>query len=150
LGRYADHHTNSRLYWGSATGFDPKRYLAIPTVGAHYDMGVDPGRINDRKFAWDYISSPHDTHGATWTRLTWDAVTPGKTSVRFQVRSAPTREALTQAAWQGPKGPNSFFTVSGSDLKAVPQESWIQYKLVLDTFNGAASPVVSAVQIDFE
>ena len=150
LGRYADHHTNSRLYWGSANGFDPQRYLPIPTVGAHYDMGVDLGRINDRAFAWDYISSPHDTQGAKWTRLSWDAVTPGKTAVRFQVRSAPTREALTRAVWQGPKGPHSYFTASGSDLRAVPEESWIQYKLVLDTFNGAASPVVSAVQIDFE
>ncbi len=149
-GEYADHKDNSRLYWGSADGFGRDRYLAVPTVGIHYDMGVDLGRINDRALAWNYISVARDSQGAKWSKLNWDAVTPGKTAVRFQVRSAATRETLAEAPWQGPTGPDSYFTKSGSDLRGVPQKDWIQYKLVLDTFNGAASPIVSAVQIDFQ
>jgi hypothetical protein len=148
-GRRADHQTDSRLYWGSATGFDAERFLRIPTVGAHYDMGVDLGHIMDRRLQWEYESSSHDAGGARWSRLTWQAETPGRTAVRFQVRAAATPEELRAAPWQGPTGPGSYFEKSGTALPASSSGRWVQYKAVLDTFNGAASPVLTAVQIDF-
>jgi hypothetical protein len=150
VGSFGDHETVSRLYWGSATGFDRERYLAIPSIGVHYDVGIDLGTISNRTFTWDYVSSAWEAGRAKWQQLSWEAETPGRTAVRFQVRSAPTREGLAKAAWSGPGGPGSSFTTSGSDLTGVPQQAWVQYKLVLDTFNGAASPVVRAVQIEFQ
>jgi len=148
-GEFGDHATNSRLYWGGADGFKAERYLAIPTVGAHYDVGVDLGDIRSRRFVWDYVSAPKEAAGRTWRQLTWTAHTPGRTAVRFQVRTAPSSRALAQATWQGPGGSGTFFTTSGADLGVINQDGWIQYRIELDTFNGAASPVIEAVQIDF-
>jgi hypothetical protein len=150
VGSFGDHDTVSRLYWGSANGFSAERFLPIPSIGVHYDVGIDLGTISDRTFVWDYVSSAREAGAAKWTRLSWEAETPGRTAVRFQVRSAATRDGLAKAAWQGPAGPGSFFTTSGSHLGAIPNASWVQYKLVLDTRNGAASPVVRAVQIEFQ
>ena len=150
VGRFADHRTDSRLYWGSATGFDSKHFLRIPTVGVHYDMGVDLGDIANRCTRWDYESSPHDAGTERWTRLSWTAETPGRTAVRFQVRSADTREGLARAPWVGPEGPESFYEQSGAALPAASADRWVQYKAVLETANGAASPVLTAVQIDFQ
>ena len=149
VGSYADHQTDSRLYWGSAEGFDARRFLRIPTVGAHYDMGMDLGHIADRRLQWEYESSPHDAGAAHWTRIAWEAETPGRTAVRFQVRAAATPDALKTTPWQGPKGEGSYFEKSGAALPAATAGRWVQYKAVLDTFNGAASPVLTAVQIDF-
>lgn len=150
VGRYGDHRTNSRLYWGSAEGFARDRYLGIPTVGVHYDMGVDLGTIDNRTFSWEYVSSAHEAGKSRATSLNWEARTPGNTAVRFQLRFAPTRDELANAVWQGPDGPKTYFTKSGSDLRGLSQQSWIQYRLFLDTANGAASPTVSAVQVNFE
>jgi hypothetical protein len=150
VGSFGDHDTVSRLYWGGPQGFARDRYLPIPSIGVHYDVGIDLGTISDRSFAWEYVSAPHEAGAARWRRLHWDAVTPGRTAVRFQVRSAAAREALAGAPWRGPTGPGSSFVASGADLSALPAGPWIQYKLILDTHNGAASPVVSAVQIDFQ
>jgi hypothetical protein len=149
-GQYGDHATVSRLYWGGPDGFGPQNYLAIPTVGSHYDVGVDLGHIVDRSLEWDYISAPRHAPETHWTRLSWEATTPGRTAVRFQVRTAADEGSLDRAEWQGPIGPGSYFTESGADLRPIGKHEWIQYRAVLDTFNGAASPVLSAVQIDFE
>ena len=149
IGQYADHETDSRLYWGSSNGFDAAKFHRIPTVGVHYDMGLDLGDIANRTTQWEYLSSPYDAKGARWARLSWDAETPGDTAIRFQVRSGRTREALEKAAWHGSDGPNSYYLSSGEALNHPNTGPWMQYKAVLDTANGATSPVLTAVQIDF-
>ena len=83
-------------------------------------------------------------------RLTWKAETPGDTAIRFQVRSGQTREALEQATWQGNDGPDSYYLSSGEALIHPNLGPWIQYKAVFDTANGATSPVLTSVQIDFK
>ncbi|MEZ5275109.1 MAG: VCBS repeat-containing protein [Opitutaceae bacterium] len=148
-GQYADHQTDSRLYWGSAEGFSAGKYLRIPTVGVHYDMGMDIGRINDRRFQWEYTSSAYEAGDAVWKRLLWEAETPGQTRIRFQVRSAPTAEALAAAEWRGPDGPDSFYDRTGAELPAPDAGRWIQYRVILDTANGAASPVLTSVEVEF-
>ena len=45
VGKYGDHHTNSILYWGSGDGYSETNVDKLPSVGAHYDMGVDVGEI---------------------------------------------------------------------------------------------------------
>lgn len=149
-GQYADHVADSRLYWGGRDGFDPQRFLRIPTVGVHYDMGVDLGHVVDRRLQWEYVSSVHDAGNARWRRLEWQAETPAGTAVRFQVRAAVSREALAQTEWRGPAGPGSYFERPGAALPAGEAARWVQYRAILDTRNGAASPVLTAVQIEFE
>jgi len=152
IGQFGDHHTNSRLFWNGSQGFRPDNYLAIPSVGAHYDMGVDIGNIRDRSLTFDYMSSPRDCEGKRPSALRWDAQLPPRTALKFQLRSAATREALRNAAWTGPDGLNSFYTAPGpvKGLKGLPEGAWLQYRAVFDTFNGANSPVLDTVEITFE
>ena len=83
------------------------------------------------------------------TRIEWDAETPGRTAVRFQLRVAASPEALAQAAWQGPAGEGTSFAepcdIESRDLSG----EWVQYRAVLDTKNGAQSPILSDVRVHF-
>ncbi len=146
---YGDHHTNSLLYWGSAKGFSNKNVLKMPSVGAHYDMGVDIGNIKDRKNIFVYTSSAHTMGGKKPLSINWKAEVPVRTSLKFQIRTAETKEGLKNAEWNGPKGPETYFTQSDG---AVPKLTgrWIQYRAVFDMGNGADTPVLTNVEIKFE
>ena len=75
---------------------------------------------------------------------------PHRSSVRFQVRVASTLEGLKDAAWAGPSGGGTAFTERNSSLKHLPKTEWIQYRAILDTYNGIHSPILTAVEIAFE
>lgn len=149
VGNFGDHHTNSRLYWGSADGFDRNKYLAIPSVGVHYDVGMDIGHIRDRSFQWDYVSSPYFSDGKRVQGIDWEAETPSRTSIKFQLRFAKTESDLNQSPWLGPDGPGSFFTKQKSSIEHLPSANWMQYRAILDTGNGATSPILQTVEIGF-
>ena len=150
IGNFGDHHTNSRLYWGSADGFKRDNFLAIPSVGVHYDVGMDIGHIKDRSFQWDYTSSPYFTKEKQPLWIDWEAETPGHTSVKFQVRFAETESALDQAQWLGPNGPGSYYTKKKSSMENFQTKNWMQYRAILDTGNGANSPILQTVEIKFK
>jgi hypothetical protein len=65
------------------------------------------------------------------------------------VRTAATEAALVDAPWVGPNGPETEFLQSGADLSSIPLQAFFQYRVVLDTHNGAASPIFDAIEIDF-
>ena len=150
VGKFGDHHTPSLLYWGSAEGFRETNRLAIPSVGAHYDVGVDLGHIRDRKFEFEYTSSPHNSGGKKPVRLRWHGETPGQTSIKFQLRMADSKEALKKAEWLGAEGKGSFFPEREQSVTSLPAKKWLQYKAILNTGNGASSPVLDEVEILFQ
>ncbi|MDQ7011441.1 MAG: hypothetical protein Q9M29_06430, partial [Mariprofundaceae bacterium] len=104
----------------------------------------------DRGFQFDYLSSPYEMGDRKPLWIDWEAQTPHRTSVKFQVRVADTRQALAKAPWLGPRGKGSFFNQKKSSLKHLPAGRWLQYRAVLDTFNGVHSPILEAVEIGFE
>jgi hypothetical protein len=138
---------NSLLYWGGPEGFRADNRLEIPSIGAHYDVGVDLGHIKDRGFLFSYLSSPYQAKGKQAIQIHWTAETPRRTAVKFQLRVAASQEALSQAHWMGPEGAGSYFTRPGTIINNIPGGEWIQYRAVLDTDNGASSPVLSAVEV---
>ena len=147
IGNFGDHHTNSLLYWGGPAGFKPNKRLEIPSIGAHYDVGVDLGNIKNRSFIFDYTSSPHRINGKRPVKINWNAEIPQKTSIKFQVRVAKSRAALKEAEWLGPDGSATFFTKHNTLIHRIPASGWIQYKAIFNTDNGAYSPVLVAVEI---
>jgi len=147
--KYGDHHTNSLLYWGSAEGFSEKNVDKLPSVGAHYDMGVDIGNINDRTTKYYYISSHYKTNGKNPVSLKWEGETPNFSSLKFQIRSADSEELLNKSEWRGPVGPGSYYTDEDNYLSNISGE-WIQYRALFDTGNGANTPVLNLVEITFE
>ena len=149
IGDYGDHHTNSLLYWGSAKGFSDKNVLKLPTVGAHYDMGVDIGNIRNRKNLYIYTSSLHETEEKKPVAIMWKAEVPIRTSIKFQIRTANTKGELMNASWDGSNGPGTYYTKSG---EAISHQTgrWIQYRAVFDMGNGADTPILTDVEIKFE
>jgi hypothetical protein len=78
-------------------------------------------------------------------RLEWEAATPKGTSVKFQVRTAPTREGLAAATFVGPDGTEqSWYEQSGAELK-IPQAGFLQYRVFLATEDPARTPYLKRV-----
>jgi len=148
-GQFGDHHTNSRLYWGGAHGFGKGDYTPIPTVGVHYDVGMDLGHIRNRGFEFVYTSSPHEFRLRP-EYLDWQATTPAHTAIRFQVRVAHQQQELPKAEWWGPQGPESYYDNANIRLEGLPEGHWIQYRAIFDTGNGAISPVLDRVRMTFK
>src|SRR5581483_7140231 len=135
------HQTNSLIYWGGPDGLRADRHSELPSVGPHAQIVADVGNIETRELAEYYISpawSPKDP-SARVRRISWETETPFKTTVKFQLRAASTRQGLETAQWSGPQGPNSWFERSGmpTSLAAGP---WVQYRARLSTPNGGPTP----------
>ena len=150
LGVFGDHMTDSFLYWGGPNGFDPKRRRGIPARGPHNDSGVDLGNIYDRRHEYDYISASYHFAQQTPASLSWRAHTPHQSSVRFQIRTAETEQSLRDAVWFGASGPGSYYDRPGRIASADAHHHWIQYRAILRSKDGAASPAVEEVEVTFD
>lgn len=149
VGIFGDHQTDSYLYWGAAGGFQANRRHPVPSLGVHNDSGVDIGHIVHRGFQFEFVSSMYDSEGKQPQRINWFAEEPLYTSVKFQIRVAADRRLLAEAPWYGEEGMDSYFTSPGK-LGVLPAGRWLQYKAVLDTGNGAGSPILESVEVYFE
>jgi len=150
-GHFNNHVTDSFLYWGGPAGFNPDNTLKIPGRGAHFRHSTDEiGNVYNRGYLFDYISSAYNCKGKRPMWLDWVAEEPFRNSVKCQVRVAATKDALEKAAWMGPTGEGTYYTMHRSSLKSLPKGSWMQYRAVLDTYNGVYSPILKAVEIAFE
>jgi hypothetical protein len=143
------HLTQSMLYWGSPNGFSPDNRLDFPTYGPSGLNPRDPGNSYDRGLYEDYFSAVHEALAGTRpTQLEWSADTPHGTSVQFQLRAAPNRQALSDAGWLGPSGPNTWFTSSGQRISGLTGNV-VQYRARLMSPNAAATPCLTRVRIQF-
>jgi len=143
------HQTDSMIYWGGPGGFSTTRRLLIPSYGPHPVNIRDVGNSYDRGLYEDYVSSPHEMGGAQApAAIAWKAETPHGTAVRFQLRTASTKDALGSAAWHGPEGPDSWHTTSGSKVAGL-KGKWVQYRARLMTPNGGATPYLTSVTVMF-
>jgi hypothetical protein len=151
IGTFNEHVTDSFLYWGGPHGFSADRKLNILGRGTHFRKSTDEiGHIYNRGYLFDYISSPYNYRTKQPLWISWKAEVPHRSRVKFQLRVAKTRAALENAPWTGPNGQGSYFKSRNSSLKHLPKGSWMQYRAVLDTYNGVHSPVLDSVEIAFE
>ena len=149
IGQFGDHVTDSFLYWGGPQGFQVKNRLEIPARGPHFDSVVDLGNIYDRGLEFDYISSTHHYGRRSPKNITWRAETPHGSSVRLQIRTAASEAGLQNAAWIGPAGLGTYYERPSRIGSPDPSHSWIQYRAVLATPNGAGSPILDDVTVVF-
>jgi hypothetical protein len=97
----------------------------------------------------DYTSSVHTLpNRQNVSKISWAADTPFGTSIAFQVRAAGDEAGLADAKWLGPKGPDSWYTKSGSSIRGLAGKV-VQYRARLTTPNGAGTPYLTAVSIAF-
>lgn len=147
--RNFSHLSGSYLYWGGPEGYSIGRRTLVPSIGAHLDAMVDAGNIRDRALAWDLVSVPVGApQGAKFDRLRWSAAAAPGTGVKFQVRTAASPAGLAGAAWSGPDGAGSFYTISDRSLTGLnPDHAWLQYRAVLTSGDGANSALLHEVEI---
>ena len=143
------HDSGTNIYWGGPKGYSNSSRTTLPTIGVHFDTMVDAGNIYTRKYEWDYVSTPLESpKDAGFPRLKWKAETELGTGVKFQVRSAATRDRLEKSAWSGPNGTTSYYTESGSELAGTDRaQHWLQYRAVLHSPDGGNSPLLAEVEL---
>ena len=144
-----DHNTLSRVHWNRQGKFTDDDVTLLPTLGPHGSIASDLGNAYTRKLEETYTSTVFQRPAnASFDKLSWKAQNKFGTSVVFEVRTAPTRKGLSSAAWLGPDSEGSYFTKPGTSLNMLPaQHPWIQYRAVLRTPDGAATPILTEVQI---
>ena len=143
------HTCPSLLYWGGPDGFSNDNRSEFMAVGPFGLNLRDPGNSYDRGLYEDYFSSIHQVdRNEIPVSIEWKAETPFGTAVEFQVRCADSEKEIQNAAWQGPNGPNSWYTKSGNEIKGLCGE-YIQYRARLITPNDAATPYLTSVEITF-
>jgi hypothetical protein len=101
--------------------------------------------------AGTFTSAPHDTGGqAYFGTLSWDADIPPKTSLRFQFRSAGTKEELWRKEFSGPDGTaGSYYDISGQQINPANNGTrWLQYRAFLGTEDIASTPVLHGVTVE--
>jgi hypothetical protein len=104
--------------------------------------------------AGTFVSSVKDAAPAagttpTWTTLSFDAITPADTAVKFQVAASNSVNGLSN--FVGPDGTrNTFFTTSGADLGRFDGFRYLKYKAFLSTTDGSATPLLQSVKVCFK
>ena len=83
-------------------------------------------------------------------RLLWKGTEPHGAKLRFQVRSAATRDGLNHVSWLGSEGESSFYEVSGTELMGGSiGHTWLQYRAVFTSPDGGEWPTLSEVELAF-
>ena len=123
----------------------------MPSLGPHFMMVNDVGHVANRGERFDYVSRAFDAQrAAEFTSLGWEGDTPFATRIEFQVRSAPSPEALEKAPWTGPEGPGSYYRQPRSQLPEVAKDArYFQFKASLISPRGANTPVLRSTTVKY-
>jgi len=99
-----------------------------------------------------FISTPHDTgSNSSFKTISWDAVTPENTSIKFQLRTAPDEEKLNITPFVGTDGKQSTdYTSSPSEIwSGHTGDRWVQYKVYLNISTFTESPTLKDITITY-
>lgn len=97
-----------------------------------------------------YVSSAYDTgDSSSFKTIKWNATTPTGTSVKFQLRTAGTKSALSTTNFTGPGGNTTkYYTTSPSNLwSGHSGDRWVQFKAYLSTSDEQVTPRVQDISI---
>ena len=133
--------SNSGLTWaGAATGTpSTARDLGFRTF-IKTGTGTLVSSLKD--------ANPHIGGAVSWTTLSWNAVTPAGTSVKFQV--AASNSPLGPFVFVGPDGTaGTFYTATGASLSQFNGKRYLKYKAVLTAALGGPSPTLGDVTVCF-
>ena len=145
-----DHGAGAHIYWGSPDGLSVSRRDWLPTFGPHYGVRRDVGNIYDRRLQEHYVSDalalPKDREMG---RLRWKAETSFGTAIRFQIRTAASKQQLNSAAWYGPDSTAATsFDQSDVQFKIPMTHQWCQYRISFLTPDAGSTAVLHEVAID--
>ena len=147
---YGDHIAYSTIWHNSQDGFDEKNTTNLPSIGIHGMGNVNPGNIMDRSPNEYYISVPYQTQAGTGvSEILWQAEIPKFSSVKAQLRFADTEAELELAPWRGSTGLGSYFKYGQKVNPQLCRGNFVQYRLVLSSYNAMNTPRISSVTVKF-
>lgn len=142
------HLTNSYVFWNGTDGFENRRRTSLPTTGAHFMTGVDPGNVYTRNLRETYTSKAYDAGSVVIpTELRWEGATPFETKLGFEIRSSSSMQGLREAPWQS-LGSQSEHEKKVS-LPSIQSNQWWQYRVSF-LERPAASPTLKKISITFK
>jgi hypothetical protein len=148
------HTINSYIYWNGPQGFDKRRRTELPNFGPHFSQRTDAGNLYTRRMEENYVSVPLEVPAARQAPplfLSWKGKEPHGSKLRFQVRSAVTRETLSHAKWLGSDGEDSFYDSPDTGLRGTQSgDRWLQYRAVFTSPDGGEWPTLTEVEFRYK
>jgi hypothetical protein len=99
-----------------------------------------------------YTSDDHSMGSpSSIVNISWGAEVPAGTSLKFQVRSAETRDDLLSMSnlYVGPGGsPSAYYTSSPASIwSGHDGDTWMQFKAIFSTTNTSQTPVLRSITV---
>jgi len=143
-----DHRVDSLLFWNGPEGLSLERVTRLPGLGPHLVASRDFGNGRTREPLERYVSPAHDLRGRRPSSISWLATVPKKTELKFRLRWAEREQDLKQAKWQGPGAEDTYYELSGTPVRDVPETArFLQYQATFVSLNGCLSPQLREVSV---
>jgi hypothetical protein len=127
------------LFGGYGVGFFDDTWIYTYNQSAKHENGT-------------YISTPYDTRtGSSFKMMNWSAITTINTSVKFQFKTALTKDGLNKTNYIGPDGTTSTYYIAPSSMiwNGHYDDIWMQYIVYLNTTNVFETPILENVSITY-
>ncbi len=148
----------SGVFWSDHvihSDFDAARAIFAEDIDSDGNMDIVGGAYGDSEITWwsvneySFTGSLESTLFNTrdnpeWDYIDWNSVVPGDTEVGFQVRA-------TQTGWEATMPPWSDTLWTPSSLEGLLPDGcpYVQYRVVMETSNTDATPILSDVTISW-
>ena len=133
--------TNSGSTWTADTTSGGRDLNFVTYINPGYTNGTFVSSLKD--------ANPAAGRTAHWTTLSFTAIKPAGTDVKFQV--AASNSSSGPFSYVGPDGTAStFFTASGASLSQFDGFRYLRYKAYLSTTDSTVTPSLSSVIVCFE
>ncbi|HEV2294453.1 MAG TPA: VCBS repeat-containing protein [Tepidisphaeraceae bacterium] len=137
--RHGSHHTMSKVFYNDGKRYAHPRITELPTAGSHWMDMHDMGHVRDRSWRQTYESSAFTwDRSATRAVLAAEADVPPGSTLKLEVRSAPSADALNTGRWR---------PVDDESIKLAPADRAMQYRAVFHSDNGDRFPTLKRIRI---
>ena len=144
------HQVDSLLFFNGPDGIDLKNPKYLPCLGPHGTVSRDFGNGKDRRPVEYYESEIKNIKGKRPKSINWKGEIPFGTQLKIQLRWGINREDIQENNWGGPLGEDTYYEVSGSEIKNVQNSvNFLQFRVLFISKNGCASPKLEEVSIEF-
>jgi len=99
-----------------------------------------------------YLTAPQDAGTyVAFHRLRWSAQTPPGTACKLQLRTASTLQNLQTAPWQGPQGPDTYFTGGTAPVPWFHDgHRWFQIRVLLSSTDSLQTPTLDSLVLTWD
>jgi hypothetical protein len=154
---YKIHYTSDGVNWGGYPQIIQLTYRAaselVPQLqqyhGRLYLGGTDGNvYVSASANSGTLVSNPINL-ALQNTAISWEDLVPTGTSLKFQIRTAKTKDGLTLKPFIGPDGTSeSYYVTSGVKINSLHNgDTWLQYKVIMGTADPKFTPYLNSFSL---